>query len=189
MSKHKKPETMLGDSSGSDSEYSSLSNDEEEVFYERQSRDLNGHLVYRASMVGLSVPVAATGLSLASTSGPSPPGETWLYDFVDNDWTFPEGQGQSEVEEDAVPASSSSESEADLPTKREPYRPVKTWKERYRVRWLDEILCREGRGDHVAHPRIGGGALQGLLWLRASGQGSRAESAAQGGAPLKWLVV
>ncbi|KAJ7817081.1 hypothetical protein B0H13DRAFT_2242339 [Mycena leptocephala] len=74
---------------------------------------------------------------------------------MDNDWTFPIGQENlaAEDSEEQLPDTSSSGSETEVPLKREPYRPVKKWKERYRYNWLNEILRAEGRGDHVAHTK------------------------------------
>ncbi|KAJ6484283.1 hypothetical protein DFH09DRAFT_1252934 [Mycena vulgaris] len=82
---------------------------------------------------------------------------------MDNDWTFPveEPQAQSEDEDGDVaapPESSSSSSESEEASKkkrrgREPYKPLKKWKVRYRSSWLDELLRSEGRGDHAWHPK------------------------------------
>ncbi|KAJ7471708.1 hypothetical protein B0H11DRAFT_2237257 [Mycena galericulata] len=153
--KCKKPDTTMD--SGGSSSGSSISalgesdhDDAEDYFYESVSKDSRGRNIYKSSFISVAVspseiPVAWTGLPSAERQ------DTWIYDFIDNDWTLPvDEQPHADLDEagDAAnPPQSSSDSEPET-RKREPYRPVKKWKEKHRSTWLDELLRGEGRGDH-----------------------------------------
>ncbi|KAJ7178238.1 hypothetical protein C8R46DRAFT_1346442 [Mycena filopes] len=160
-SKRKEPDTIMdsGSSSSSsttsDHNASNSDNDTEFVYCETISRDILGRRVYNASVMTFSIPLPPTALAAPPLATEAHRNGTWIYDFMDNDWTFGEDvRPQDDINEPpGSAASSDSESEDEAPTAREPYRPVKTWKERYRSRWLEELLRGEGRGDHIAHPR------------------------------------
>jgi hypothetical protein len=47
-------------------------------------------------------------------------GDMWIYDFMDNDWTFPIGQVAAEDSDAQLPDISSSGSEMEVPLKCEP---------------------------------------------------------------------
>ncbi|KAJ6529050.1 hypothetical protein DFH09DRAFT_1412508 [Mycena vulgaris] len=159
MAPKRKMDDTTFESDVSDSDSSSNSSDDDvedqEYYYESIARDATGRSVYTSTVVNAR---AAASPSKPATVYPSRPadGGTWIYDFMDNDWTFPadEGQPPSEDDEPEPPSSSSSESEGEEPVnKRQPYKPLKKWKVKHRSNWLDEMLRGEGRGDHAAHPR------------------------------------
>lgn len=173
MSKRKPETTMYSGSSDSDDgsdfgeDDDSDNQDEQTVYYESMSLDAVGHRVYHASMQSFWVPPAPTPL-FSLPAEPNVARESWIYDFMDNDWSFPE-EMRPEADDVQPPPDSPSPSgdEDETPNAREPvgrpklhaiaispfaqYRPVKVWKERYRFRWLEELLRGEGRGDHAAH--------------------------------------
>ncbi|KAK7030015.1 hypothetical protein R3P38DRAFT_3314632 [Favolaschia claudopus] len=122
--------------------------DEQEIFYESRSGGVNGTSVYTSSFMTFLAPPSPVKPSLPKAAPAVNPQGSWIYDFVDNDWALPQLNSDTE---DLPPASeiASSGSETEVPTKREPYRPVKKWKERYRAEFLDELLRTEGRGDHI----------------------------------------
>ncbi|KAJ6527044.1 hypothetical protein B0H19DRAFT_1275361 [Mycena capillaripes] len=171
--KRKLADTLLDSGSESDSASTSDSSnsshgdaEDENVYYESMSRDAQGRTVYKASLLSFAVPEAPSVLPTAPTTSAAP-GKTWIYDFMDNDWTFPGDQIQPDDDEQETPpasptgsgsSSSSSESEPEGPTKREPvyffphlkvgaispfnqqYRPVRKWKEKYCSLFLDEVV-------------------------------------------------
>ncbi|KAK7029968.1 CxC2 domain-containing protein [Favolaschia claudopus] len=122
--------------------------DELDVFYESKAGRFDGKTSYSASFMTLRAPPSPVKSSVPQVSHANNPGGSWVYDFVDNDWALPQPNSDTE---DLPPVSeiASSGSETEGPTKREPYRPVKKWKDRYRNDFLDEFLRVEGRGDHV----------------------------------------
>ncbi|KAJ6532198.1 hypothetical protein DFH09DRAFT_1093028 [Mycena vulgaris] len=157
MAPKRKMDDTTFDSGGSDSDSSSDSGgddvEDQEYYYESIARDATtGRSVYTSTMVNAKAPASP---SKPTTVYPPRPvnGGTWLYDFMDNDWTFPdEGQPPSE-DEPEPPSSSSSESEDNEPVNKcLPYKPLKKWKVKHRSNWLDEVLRGEGRGDYAAHP-------------------------------------
>ncbi|KAJ6523886.1 hypothetical protein DFH09DRAFT_1329751 [Mycena vulgaris] len=164
MPPKRKLDDMLFDSEGSNADSTSSSEDEEELndadvedyYYESISKDAAGRNIYETSFVSVVVPASPSKAAVVYPSCDGRNKDTWLYDFMDNDWTFPVEEQQQESEEDTEepPASSgsSNESEAPIPKKCQPYKPLKKWKVKYYWSWLNEMLRTEGRGDHVGHP-------------------------------------
>ncbi|KAJ6597135.1 hypothetical protein DFH09DRAFT_1072042 [Mycena vulgaris] len=146
------------DSSISDPEYSD--GDEEDYFYESASRNAKGRAVYTSTVFTAVAPVSPSKPQVAYGPRRNDGEESWIYDFMENDWTFPvdEPQPHSEDEDQAggaeePPDSSEAEAHDEKTRKRQPYKPIKKWKAKYRSRWLDELLRSKGRGDHAAHPK------------------------------------
>ncbi|KAJ7431719.1 hypothetical protein FB451DRAFT_1573587 [Mycena latifolia] len=141
--------------SGSDSASEHDDNDElEEYYYESLSiNPTTGRTVYSASIVSAAVPASPSKPAVVYPPRRTDDDQTWIYDFMDNDWSFAveEPPPHSDDEED-VPEERDSEVEDDATLKREPYRPLKKWKGRYRWTWLNELVRGEGRGDHAGHP-------------------------------------
>ncbi|KAJ7079804.1 hypothetical protein B0H15DRAFT_953890 [Mycena belliarum] len=153
--------TLYADSSDSGHTGSATSedtdDDEDDVvdyFYESLTMDTaTGQSSYTASVISVAAPASPTKPGLAYPPHRTSEDQTWLYDFVDNDWTFaadehpPESDAEGNGEEP-----SSSEPEDPQRLKREPYAPLKRWKGQYRWQWLNELVRGEGRGDHTGHP-------------------------------------
>ncbi|KAJ7107449.1 hypothetical protein C8R44DRAFT_885462 [Mycena epipterygia] len=150
MPKRSFEDTLYADSS-EDSAVDDIGSDDtatdDEVldyYYESVSRDASGKAVYTSTVVSAAVSASPSKPGASNPFGRPNAEGTWIYDFMDNDWAFP---GQD------LQAQSDSESEAETKSKREPYKPLKKWKEGYRWTWLNELLRVEGRGDHAGHPQ------------------------------------
>ncbi|KAJ7645775.1 hypothetical protein B0H17DRAFT_449366 [Mycena rosella] len=161
MPKRSFEDTLYADSS-EDSAVDDIGSDDtatdDEVldyYYESVSRDASGKAVYTSTVVSAAVSASPSKPGASNPFGQPNAEGTWIYDFMDNDWAFPgqDLQAQSDVDDNDAPDSSESESEAETKSKREPYKPLKKWKEGYRWTWLNELLRVEGRGDHAGHPQ------------------------------------
>jgi hypothetical protein len=123
--------TMFSGGSSSSDDLSSNSsiknsdNDEDrDIYYESMMLNPHGPANYKASIMTLVAPASPTKPTAAKPKLPagSSVGDTWIYDFMDNDWTFPVGQENlaAEDSEEQPPDTSSSGSETEVPLKREP---------------------------------------------------------------------
>ncbi|KAJ7271751.1 hypothetical protein C8J57DRAFT_1226330 [Mycena rebaudengoi] len=168
MSKRKLQETTLMDTgSGTDSDMGSVSEPdaaddsdiEGEYFYESISHDAQGRNVYRSSMVAAAASPTKRRARLSPRVDPHvprPPGETWIYDFMDNNFSFANDEAEEEVEGDgdvseeveaeevAAEAAKTHKPRA----KRASDDPLAQWVLNDRDRFLDELLRHEGRGDY-----------------------------------------
>ncbi|KAJ7433327.1 hypothetical protein FB451DRAFT_1419776 [Mycena latifolia] len=96
-SSHKRKHTVddttfysSGSGSGSASDSDAGDDDDlEEYYYESLLRDpTTGRGVYTAAMVSAAVPTSPA--KRVAVPPPRPDGEsTWIYNFMDNDWSFP----------------------------------------------------------------------------------------------------
>lgn len=119
--------TMLSGSSGQSSGDSSTpgnsdsdAHEDQQIYYESGSRTLEGRTEYTTSLLSFTAPASPSKHGRTAADGPlgGTGGSTWIYDFMDNDWTFSNVLGGADEEVALEPPSSGSETEG--PKKREP---------------------------------------------------------------------
>ncbi|KAJ7689353.1 hypothetical protein B0H17DRAFT_1135158 [Mycena rosella] len=113
-------------------------------------------------MVNASVPLSPMKRSANSLPIRTMAEGTWIYDFMDKNWSFPTDNAppQSEDEGDTNSLQHPPASRIQSLRCNGSYEPIRKWKEGYRWTWLNEILRLEGQGDHAAHPTCEGFATE-----------------------------